>query len=89
MSALNQLQEAEAELRELLRQPTGDGTGENEILTQITEMSNAWNTQQLDALLSLSGAGNDAGSIETAGRLAERATLAASRVQKQIAKAAA
>ncbi len=89
MSALSQLQEAEAELRALLRQPSADAAGEDQILEQIAEMSDAWNTQQLDALLSLAAESDPSRRAETAARLAERATLAAARVGKQIAKAGA
>ncbi len=89
MSALNQLQEAEAELRALLRQPVADAASEDQILGQIAEMSDAWNTQQLDAVLALAAEPDATPTVEAAQRLAERATLAAARVGKQIAKAGA
>jgi hypothetical protein len=83
------LRKAEAELRALLRQPDSVPTGEDQILDQIAEMSDAWNTQQLDALLSLAAEGGGSETADGAVRLAERATLAAARVQRQIAKAGA
>jgi hypothetical protein len=89
LSQQSQLREAEAELRALLHQPDSVPTGGEQILSQIAEMSDAWSTQQLDALLSLAAEGGGSDAAADAERLAERATLAAARVQRQIAKAGA
>ncbi len=86
MSSLNQLQQTEAELRSLLRQPSTQATPADAVLAQVQELSDAWNVQQLDEILEFFADGAPATemSAEKARAVAERAAAATQNVGNRL-----